>query len=320
MKWLIVTIGIAFALVTTSMAQTYPDRPIRFISPYAPGGGTDILARLLGQKLNESVGQPVVIENRPGGGGILGTELVAKSPPDGYTILLGSTGPLTVNPSLHRTLPYDTLRDFAPITLVSIVPSVLAVHPSLPVKSVKQLIAFAKAHPGELNFSSSGNGGSGHLAGEMFNLMAGVKMIHVPYRGTGPAVLGVVSGEVPLSFSNMLSMLPHVKSGRLRGLAVTSVQRSSAAPDLPTISETGLPGYEAGPWYGVLAPAGTPKEIIARLNAELVKILRRPDVHQKVSADGGEVVGSSPGEFTAHIRAELTRWAKIVKQANIRAD
>lgn len=320
MKWLIVTIGIAFALVTTSMAQTYPDRPIRFISPYAPGGGTDILARLLGQKLNESFGQPVVIENRPGGGGILGTELVAKSPPDGYTILLGSTGPLTVNPSLHRTLPYDTLRDFAPITLVSVVPSVLAVHPSLPVKSVKQLIAFAKAHPGELNFSSSGNGGSGHLAGEMFNLMAGVKMIHVPYRGTGPAVVGVVSGEVPLSFSNMLSMLPHVKSGRLRGLAVTSVQRSSAAPDLPTISEAGLPGYEAGPWYGVLAPAGIPKEIIARLNAELVKILRRPDVHQKVSADGGEVVGGSPEEFTAHIRAELTRWAKIVKQANIRAD
>lgn len=320
MKRLMVTIGIAFTVVTASMAQTYPNRPIRFISPYAPGGGTDILARLLGQKLNESFGQPVVIENRPGGGGILGTELVAKSPPDGYTILLGSTGPLTVNPSLHRTLPYDTLRDFAPITLVSIVPSVLAVHPSLPVKSVKQLIAFAKAHPGELSFSSSGNGGSGHLAGEMFNLMAGVKMVHVPYRGTGPAVVGVVSGEVPLSFSNMLSMLPHVKSGRLRGLAVTSVKRSAAASDLPTVSEAGLPGYDAGPWYGVLAPAATPKETIARLNAELVKILRRPDVHQKVSADGGEVVGSSPEQFAQHIKVELRRWAKIVKEANVRAD
>ncbi|MBI3936885.1 MAG: tripartite tricarboxylate transporter substrate binding protein [Betaproteobacteria bacterium] len=275
---------------------------------------------MLGQKLSESLRQSVVIENRPGGGGIIGTEYAAKSAPDGYTILLGSTGPLTVNPSLHRKLPYDTLRDLAPITLVSIVPSILAVHPSLPVKSVKELIAYAKARPGQLSFSSSGNGGSGHLAGEMLNVMAGVKMVHVPYRGTGPATIAVVTGEVPLSFGNMLTMLPHVKSGRLRALAVSSVKRSPATPSLPTVAEAGVPGYEAGPWYGVLAPAGTPRDIIARLNSELVKILRQPDMREKLSSEGGEVVGSSPEQFAQHIKAELARWARIIKAANVRAD
>ncbi len=320
MKQSLMMIGVSLALVGTSAAQNYPNRPIRFVSPYAPGGGTDILARALGQKLSESLGSSVIIDNRPGGGGIIGTEAVVKAPPDGYTILLGSTGPLTVNPSLYKKLPYDTLRDLAPITLISIVPSVLAVHPSLPVKSVKELIAYAKAHPGELSFSSSGNGGSGHLAGEMFNVMAGVKMVHIPYRGTGPATIALVAGEVPLSFGNMLSMLPHVKSGRLRALAVTSVKRSPAAPELPTVAEAGVSHYEAGPWYGVLAPAGTPKDIIARLNSELVKVLRQPDMREKLQQEGGEAVGSSPEQFTEHIKAELVRWAKIIKEANVRPD
>lgn len=320
MKRFVAAMCIAVGFVQMGAAQTYPNRPIRFVSPYAPGGGTDILARTLAQKLTESIGQSVVVENRPGGGGILGTESVAKSALDGYTILLGSVGPLTVNPSLYAKLPYDTLRDLAPIALISIVPALLAVHPSLPVKSVKELIAYAKARPGQLSFSSSGNGGSGHLAGELFNSMAGVKMVHVPYRGTGPATLAVVAGEVPVSFGVMLSMLPQVHAGRLRGLAVTSAKRSQAAPQLPTVAESGLPGYEYVSWYGVLAQAATPKDIIAKLNAELLKVIRNPDVREKLSAEGGEVVGGTPEEFGAYIREELKRWAKIIKEANIRPD
>lgn len=320
MKSLLLTVGVSFALVTASLAQPYPNRVIRFVSPYPPGGAVDILARFLGQHLHEGLGQPVIVENRPGGSGIIGTAAVAKSPPDGYTILMGSSGPLAVNPSLFSDLPYDTLRDFAPITLVAVVPSILAVHPSLPVKSVKELMAFARAHPGKLTFSSSGNGGSGHLAGEMFNLMAGVKMIHIPYRGTGLSVIGLLTGEVSLSFENMLSLFPYVKAGRVRGLAVTGTRRSRAAPHLPTIAESGLPGYSAGPWFGVLVPARTPKEIVTQLNRELVKILRRPNVLEKLSTDGGEVVGSTPEEFTEHIKAELKSWAKVIKEANIRAN
>jgi tripartite-type tricarboxylate transporter receptor subunit TctC len=312
--------GCLVCSIGTCHAQGYPNRPIRFVCPYPTGGAVDILARFLGQYLHESLGQPVIVENRAGGSGIVGTVSVAKAPPDGYTLLMGSSGPLAVNPSLFPDLPYDTLRDLAPITMVAIVPSILAVHPSVPVRSVKQLIALAKANPGKLNFSSSGNGGSGHLAGEMFSLMAGVKMIHIPYRGTGPSVIGLLSGEVSLSFENMLSLLPYVKAGRARGLAVTSLKRSQAVPELPTIAEAGLPGYSAGPWFAILAPAGASKDVVGLLNREFVRILRRPDVVKHLSSDGGDVVAGTPEELAEHIRTEIRSWAKVIREANIKAN
>ena len=303
-----------------AFAQQYPVKPVRFISPYAPGGGTDAMARVLALKLTEALNRQVIVENRPGGGGIVGMEVTARATPDGYTILLGSKGPLTVNPALYAKLPYDTLRDFAPISLISIVPTLLAVHPSLPVKTVKDLIALAKSKPGEITFSSSGNGGSGHLAGEQFAWLAGVKMVHVPYRGTGPATTALLSGEVTLSFGNMIALMPHVHAGRLRVLGVTSAKRVSAEPQIPTIAELGLRGYEYITWYGVLAPAGTPHEIVNRLNGELVKIARAPDMKDKLTGEGGDVVGSTPEEFTAHIKTELVNSAKLVKAAGVKVE
>jgi tripartite-type tricarboxylate transporter receptor subunit TctC len=315
------TLGIvALVFSHACFAQSYPVKPVRFVSPYAPGGGTDAMARVLAQKLTEALGRQVYVENRPGGGGILGTELVAKAPPDGYTVLLGSKGPLTVNPALYTKLAYDTLRDLAPISLISIVPALLAVHPSLQVKTVKELVALARAHPGELTFSSSGNGGTGHLAGEQFAALAGAKMVHVPYKGTGPATTALLSGEVSMSFGNMIALMPYVQGGRLRALAVTSAKRVSAAPKLPTVAEAGLPGYEYVAWYGVLAPAGTPREIIAKLNAELVKIAHQPDMKDKLTGEGGDVVGSSPEEFAAFIKRELVSSAKLVKSAHVKAE
>ena len=301
-------------------AQPYPNRVVRFISPYAPGGGTDILARALAQKLTESFGQSFIVENRAGGGGIVGIDTVAKASPDGYTILLGSKGPLTMNPALHSKLPYDTLRDLATVSLIGSVPAVLVVHPSLPVRSVKALIALAKARPGELTFSSSGTGGTGHLAGELFAALADVNLVHVPYRGTSPATIAVLSGEVTFGFGNLVSLMPHVQSGQLRVLAVTSAKRISAAPTLPTVAEAGLPGYEYVTWYGVLAPAATPKDIVARLSVELAKIVRLPDLRERLSGEGGEAVGSSPEEFAAYLKAEMASSAKLVKIAKLRAE
>lgn len=320
MKQALAVISMALAATGTCMAQSYPAKPVRFISPYAPGGGTDTMARVLAQRLSESLARQVFVENRPGGGGIVGTETAAKAAPDGYTILLGSKGPLTVNPALYAKLPYDTVKDLAPISLVSIVPALLAIHPSLPVKSVKELIALARSRPGELTFSSSGNGGSGHLSGEQFAALAGTRMVHVPYKGTGPATTALLSGEVTLSFGNMVALMPHVHAGRLRALGVTSAKRVSAAPQLPTIAEAGLPGYEYVTWYGVLAPAGTPRQIIGRLNSELVKIAKQPDMKEKLTGEGGDVVGSSPEEFAAFITRELVSSAKLVKAANVKAD
>ena len=301
-------------------AQNYPSKPVRFVSPYAPGGGTDIMARTLAQKLTESMGQQFVVENRAGGGGIVGIESVAKAAPDGYTILLGSKGPLTMNPALHRKLPYDTLRDLAPISLVGRVPAVLVVHPSLPVKTVKELIALAKARPGELTFSSSGTSGTGHLSGELFAAMAGVKLVHVPYRGTGPATVAVLSGEVTFGFGNLVALMPHVQNKLLRALAVTSSKRISSAAHLPTVAEAGLPGYEYVTWYGVLAPAATPKEIVNRLGTELAKVARQAEMRDRLSSEGGEAVGSSPEEFAAYLKTELAAAVKLVKIANLRAE
>ena len=313
-------VAAVFTLALSNVvAQAYPTKPIRFVSPYAPGGGTDILARLIGQKLSGSLGQPVVIDNRPGAGGVIGTEIVVRSPPDGYTLMLASPSPIVVAPHLHKNLAYDPLKDLAPITLISIVPAILAVHPGLPAKSLKEFVALAKSKPGQLAFSSSGNGGTGHLAGEMLKMMAGVDMVHVPYKGTGPATTAVLSGEVSTSFGNMISLLPHVKSSKLRALAVTTPKRSPVMPDLPTVAET-LPGYSAGPWYGVLAPAGTPATVINRLNQEIVKILRSPEVKENMSGEGADAIGSSPAEFAAHLRAETERWGKVVRQTRMKID
>ncbi len=308
------------ATAAPAFAQNYPTKPVRFISPYAPGGGTDIMARTLAQKLSEGLGQQFIVENRPGGGGIVGTESAAKSPPDGYTILLGSKGPMTVNPALYSKLPYNTLRDFQPLALVAVVPAVLAVHPSLPVKSVKELLALARAKPGQLTFSSSGNGGTGHLSGEQFAALGKVKLVHVPYRGTGPATIALLSGEVTFGFGNLVALMPHVQSKQLSALAVTSAKRLQAAPGLPTVAEAGLPGYEYVTWYGVLAPVGTPRDIVTRLNAELVKIAQSPEIKRRLAAEGGETVSSTPEEFAAYIKQELKASADLVKLAHVKPD
>ncbi|MBI4189772.1 MAG: tripartite tricarboxylate transporter substrate binding protein [Betaproteobacteria bacterium] len=320
MKRLVLPALIGFICVTASVAQPYPNRPLRFILPYPPGGGADVIGRMLAEKLAESLGQSVVVDNRPGAGGNIGMALVAKSPPDGYTLALGTLAPLGLAPSLYQQLPYDPLRDFAPISLVASAPTLLAVHPSLPVKSVSELIAFAKAHPGKLNYSSSGTGGGGHRAGEMFNAMAGVKMVHIPYKGGSPSVLALISNEVSLTFGTIPAVLPHVKSGKIRGIAVAGVKRSSVAPDLPTVAEAGLPGFYDEAWWGVIAPAKTPKTIIVRLNAELVKIAHNPNMREKLFRLGADAIGSSPEQFSDHIEAEIKRWAKLAKEIDIRAE
>ena len=313
-------LSILFLTIGLSLAQSYPSRVVRFVSPYAPGGGTDILARALAQKLTESFGQSFIVENRAGGGGILGIDSVAKSAPDGYTILMGSKGPLTMNPALHSKIPYDTLRDLAAISLIGSVPSVLAVHPSLPVKTVKDLIQLAKSHPNELSFSSSGTGGTGHLTGELFSSLAEVKLVHVPYRGTSPATIAVLSGEVSFGFGNLISLMPHLKNRQLRAIAVTSSKRIGSVPQLPTMAEAGVSGYEYVTWYGVLSAAGTPKEIIAKLSSELGKISRSNDIRDRLKNEGGESIGSSPEEFSNYIKVELTDSAKLVNIANVHDD
>jgi tripartite-type tricarboxylate transporter receptor subunit TctC len=314
-----VSFALCYAHSTPGGAQGYPVKPLRLVSPYAPGGGTDILARLIGQKLSDALGQSVIVENRPGAGGVIGTEIVARSAPDGYTIMLASPSPIVVAPHLYKKLPYDPLKDLAPITMIAVVPALLVVHPSLPVKSVKDVVALARSRPGQLTFSSSGNGGTGHLAGEMLKMMTGVDMVHVPYKGTGPATTAVLSGEVSMSFGNIISTLPYAKSGRLRAIAVTTLKRSRVLPDIPAIAET-FPGYSAGPWYGVLAPAGMPAPILSRLNGEIVKILRSPEITQNLSAEGADPVGNTPAEFAAHLQAETERWGKVVRQTKMKAE
>ena len=322
MKMLCVLLGLiacSMGLAPHVNAQSYPSRVIRLVSPYAPGGGTDLLARTIGQKLAEVLRYSVVVDNRPGAGGIIGTEFVAKAPPDGYTIMLASPSPIVVAPHLVKNLPYDPFKDLAPITLIAIVPAIMAVHPSLPARTVKEFIQLAKSRAGELTYSSSGNGGTGHLAGALFDLKTGTKMIHVPYKGTGPATTALIAGEVSLSFGEAIALLPHVKSGRLRALAVTSLKRSSILPELPALAET-IPGYTAGPWYGLLAPVKTPSEIIARLNREVVNILRMPDVKAGLTSVGAEPVGNTPNEFALVLKEETERWGRVIRDASIRIE
>ena len=301
-------------------AQEYPVKAIRFIAPNLPGGPTDILARLIGQKLAESFGQPVVIENRAGAGGNIGTEAAAKSPPDGYTLVTGNNATFGANVSLYKHLAFDPVKDFAPIVLVGTQPNILVVHPSLPVTSVKQLIALAKARPGELNYAGSGMGAVAHLAAELFKTMAQVNIVHIPYKSAAPALIDVIAGQNQLMFATSLSVQPHIKSEKLRALAVTTANRSRLMPELPTIAEAGVPGFAAMTWHGVLTTGGTPPAIVNKLNAEINRILQLPDVRERLGALGAEIIGGTPKEFADHIQREIPKWAKVIKDAGVRLE
>lgn len=300
--------------------RAFPSKPVRLVLPYPPGGGTDTIGRPLAQRLTESFGQQVVIDNRGGGGGSIGMEYVAKAPPDGHTIVLALTAQLAVNVSLYRKLPYDPVKDYAPLTLLAEGPYVLVVHPSLPVHSVKELIALARKRPNEIVYASSGSGSGGHLASELLNSMTQVKMLHVPYKGGGPALIDLIGGQVQVLFSTWASGRGHIQSGRIRGLAVSTAKRPAAIPELPTVAESGVPGYDSGVWYALLAPAGTPREIVDRLNRELTGVLKRPDYRKLLFESAIDPIGGSPEELGAYIRAEIAKWAKVVKDANIRVD
>lgn len=309
-----------FALQNDAVAQSaYPARTIRIIVPTASGGGNDMVARLIAQGLSERLGRQVIAENRPGAGTIIGTELVAKSPPDGYTLLMGPAAFVTV-PLTNKKAPYDAVRDFAPITQAASLPSLIVVHPSVPAKSVKEMIALAKAKPGQILFGSAGLGTQPHLSMELFASMANIRMIHVPYKGSSPGLVDLLAGQLAIMAANMLQTIPYVRAGRLRALGVTTASRAAAAAEIPTIAEGGLPGYESVQWFGLLAPAGTPREIIARLHKESIAILRMPENIARLAADGAEVTTSSPEEFAAFIQAENAKWAKVVKAAGIQPE
>jgi tripartite-type tricarboxylate transporter receptor subunit TctC len=301
-------------------AQAYPTRPIRLVVPFPPGGSLDVVARAIGQKLTEAWGQPVVIDNRPGAGGNIGADLVAKSAPDGYTILEGALSTHAVNASLYRKLPYDPIKDFAPITLVAITPNVLVLNRAFPVNSVPELVAYAKAHPGALSFGSGSNGSAGHLAGELFKSETGIDMVHVPYKGGAPALQALLAGDTQLVFDNLANSMPQLKAGKLKALAVTTAKRSPLAPDLPTLAESGLAGFDIYTWWGLLAPAGTRPEIIAKWNAEVTRILGTPEMKAFFAQEGAEPAPTTPEAFAALIRSEMTKYAKIVKDSGAKVD
>lgn len=306
-------------LLPNAQAQPYPTKPIRYIVSYAPGGGTDIVARTVGAKLAELFGKQVIIDNRPGAGGNIGTEVAINAPADGYTILAGNIGPIAVNPSLYK-LSFDPLRDLAPVSLLALAPLLIVVHPALPVKSVKDLIALARRAPGKLNYSSAGTGSSNHLAGALFNMLAKVDIVHVPYRGAAPAMVDLLAGHVMLSFATMPSAMSQVNAGKLRVLAVTGIKRSSLMPDMHTTAEAGLPGHEVSAWYSVVVRAGTPKAIIDQLHSALVKALRFPDVRKRLIAEGADPIGNTPEEFDGFMRSETAKWANVVKVAGMKVE
>jgi tripartite-type tricarboxylate transporter receptor subunit TctC len=301
-------------------AQNYPAKPVRVITPFTAGSAIDTLARVLGQKMGDGWGQQVVIDNRIGANGIIGTEAAAKAPPDGYTIHLGNISTLAVNPHLYLKLPYDALRDFVPITLAATIPVVLVVHPSLPVKSVKELIALAKARPGQLNYASGGTGSAQHLPREMLRVEAGINIVHVPYKGLGPAFSDVLGGQVPMMFAGVSNVVPHMKTGRLRVLAIGSPKRSPTLPEVPTVAESGVAGFDFDSWTGYLAPAGTPKEIIVKLHADITRTLGLPEVKDKLTTLGFDLVGGTPDVFAALIKTDIARFGKLIKAAGIQAE
>jgi tripartite-type tricarboxylate transporter receptor subunit TctC len=311
----------AQVLAADNPASSYPNKPIKLIVPYTAGGGYDVVARLLAQRLSERWGQQVLVDNRAGANGNIGAGMVAKSDPDGYTLLLGGIGPNAINPSIYGDKTgYDAIKDFAPVMLVATFQNIVAVNASVPVKSIKELIALAKAKPGEINYASAGSGSTQHLSGELFKTMAGVELTHIPYKGSAPAQAAVLANEVSLIFNSTPTTLPHIKTGRLRGLAVTALHRSPEAPDLPTVAEAGVPGYEVIGWYGVLAPAGTPKPIVAKINSELDKILQLPAIKARFKELGVDTDGGSPEQFAEFIKKEVTKWAKVVKDSGAKAD
>ena len=314
----VAAVGIAAA--PAAAEDKYPSKPITIVVPFSAGGTTDILARIVGVKLGETLGETVIIDNRPGAGGNIGAALVAKAKPDGYTLLMGTVGTHAINQTLYPKLSFDPIKDFAPLTRVANLPNLLVVHPSVPVKNVQELIAYAKANPGKLNFGSSGNGSSIHLSGELFKNMTGIDMQHVPYKGSAPAVTDLLGGQISMMFDNMPSAIQHVKSGKLRPLAVTTTKRSPALPNVPTIAESGVKGYEATSWFGLLAPAGTPPALVNRLNAELVKILAMPDVKKQMAEQGAETYSETPAAFSAFIKSETAKWAKVVKASGAVVD
>ncbi len=311
----LLTLGMGAAL-----AQAYPTKPIKFVVPYPPGGASDVTARILGQKLSEAYGQPVVIENRAGANGNIALEAVARSSPDGYTIVMGNVGPNAINAGLYKSLPFDPVASFTPITLTSTVPIVLLVNPSLPVKDAKELIAYIKANPGKTNFASGGNGSATHLTAEMFKSMAGLDIQHIPYKGDAAAMTALMSGDVTMSFATLVAATPQIKGGKVKAIGIAAKKRAVAFPDVAPISETGLPGFESTSWGGVLAPAGTPPEVIASLSSQFVRILRMPDVADRIAGLGADIIASSPAEFSDYLKSEINKWAGVIKTSGATID
>ncbi len=311
---------IALLAASQGFAQSYPSKPIRIIVPYSAGGGTDIVARAVAQKMSENWGQSVVVDNRVGASGMIGADAVAKAPADGYTLLMASPAEIAVNHHLYAKVPYDPERDFAPVTLVAVTPLVVAVYPGLPAKTIQELVALAKSRPGTLGYATPGTGSTQHLSGEMLMSAAGIRLVHIPYKGAGQSIPDVIGGQVPLGIYGLLTIHQQAKAGKLKVLAVTTPKRSSAEPDWPTLAESGFPGFDTSLWFGLLAPAATSKDIVARLHLEVARILKLPDVVERIASQGGDVVGNTPAEFTAFIASESAKYAKIIKQANVKLD
>jgi tripartite-type tricarboxylate transporter receptor subunit TctC len=307
------------AAVASPALAEYPDKPIKIVVPYPPGGFNDTLGRIVAEKLQAAWGQPTIVENRPGGGTLIGTDAVAKAAPDGHTLLIVAF-PFAANPGLYRVMPYDTVKDFAPVMLAGATPNLLVVNPALPINSVAELIAYAKTHPGKLSYGSTGSGSSNHLSMELFKSMAAVNIVHVPYKGSAPMVTDLLGKHIDVAFDNTPNVLPHVKSGALRALAVSSTARSTMVPEVPTVAEAALPNYEVAVWFGVVAPAATPKEIVAKLNAELNKVLALPDVKQRFADQGVEPQGGTPEKFAEHIGGQIAKWAAVIKEAGIKPE
>ena len=318
----VVSVVAAFALGLPmhALAQAYPAKPIRFVVPYPAGGPLDTVARLLGYKVSESVHQPVIVDNKPGAGGNIGADAVAKSPPDGYTILMGAVATHAINPTLYASIPYDPIRDFIPVTQVASTPNVLVLNPSIPASTVREFIAYAKAHPGELNFGSGSTGSAGHLAGELFKSMAAIEMTHIPYKGAAPAMQDLIGGRIQLMFDNLASSLGQVRAGKVKAIAVTTARRTALAPELPTIAESGLPGFDISTWFGIFVPAGTPRDVVEKLHGEFTRALADRDVREKMLTLGAEPVGSRPEEFAAYIRAEADKYARVIRASGAKAD
>jgi tripartite-type tricarboxylate transporter receptor subunit TctC len=314
-----IALGLAIALPAAALAQDYPGKPIRLVVGYSPGGTTDIIARIIGAQLSKTLHQAVVVENRPGAGGNIGADFVAKAAPDGYTLMLGTAGTMAVNPWIYKNMPFDTVHDFAPISLIASLPNLMVVNPKVPARNVQEFVAWAKQHPGKVFFASSGIGNTPHLTAELFNQTTGLNMIHVPYKGSGPAMTDLVGGKVQVMFDNMPSAIGHARSGELRALAVTSPKRVSSAPDIPTVAESGYPGFKVVTWFGLFAPAGTPSAVIERLNREVADAVRDPQVHKHLLDLGAEPTSNSPAEFSKLVKDEKETWGKVVKAAKIQA-